>query len=333
MRKTTLADIAKAVEVSKTTVSIVLNNKDGNISKETREKILNKAKELNYVPNFLAKSLTTNKSYSIGVIVPDIQNPFFSEIAKAIENIAEKSGYSMILCNTFNSKEKEEKYINLLMSKSIDGIIIAPVSEKIDGLKKLEANGIPFVLVDRLIKNYENVNGVFCNNKEGIKIGVHFLYKNNKRNIAFIIGNSNLETSKERLIGFNEKMEELNILNKDLIIHEEYSMEGGFSATEKLMIKEKNIDAIFYSSDVMAIGGMKYLLRNGYKIPEDISILGFDNINISSFIEPELTTVAQPIWEMGEESIKLLFKLINKEEVLNKTVELEAYLIERGTIK
>lgn len=333
MRKTTLADIAREVEVSKTTVSMVLNNKDGNISQETREKILKKAKELNYVPNFLAKSLTTNKSYSIGVIVPDIQNPFFSEMAKAIEKIAEKSGYSMILCNTFNNKEKEENHINLLMSKSIDGIIIAPVSEDIKGLKKLESNGIPFVIVDRLIKDYENINGVFSNNKEGVTLGIDFLYKKDKKNIAFVVGESELETSKKRLEAYIERCRELNILNEDIIIYADYSMEGGFESTKTLINKQIEVDSIFYSSDVMAIGGMKYLLRNGYKIPKDISILGFDNINISSFMEPELTTVAQPISKMGEESIKLLLKLINKEKVSKNIIELAPYLIERGTVK
>ncbi|MEG1002301.1 LacI family DNA-binding transcriptional regulator [Clostridium sp.] len=332
MRKTTLLDIAKEVNVSKTTVSMVLNNKDHNISDETRQKILKKARELNYVPNYLAKSLITNKSYSIGVIVPDIQNPFFSEIAKAIEKIAEKNGYSMVLCNTFNSIKKEKNHINLLMSKSIDGVIIAPVSDENESLKMLQSNGIPFVVVDRLVKDFEKFNGVFCDNREGISLGVDFLYKKDKRKIAFVGGDSGLETSNRRLNSYIDKVNELGILNDDLKIYADYSMEGGFSATESLMKRNIEIDAIFYSSDVMAIGGMKYLLRNGYKIPEDISILGFDNINICSFIEPELTTVAQPISKMGEESINLLLKLINKEAVETDIIKLEPYLIERGTV-
>ena len=125
----------------------------------------------------------------------------------------------------------------------------------------------------------------------------------------------------------------LNIYNKELKIEEEYSLEGGFNATKKLMDKNIEIDAIFYSSDIMAIGGMKYLVRNGYKIPEDISILGFDNINICSFIEPELTTVAQPISKIGEEAINLLLRLINKEIIENEIIKLNPYLIERGTVK
>lgn len=125
MGKTTLLDIANDVWLSKTTVSMVLNKKDINVSEETRNKIFEAAKRLNYIPNSLARSLSTKKSYTIGFIIPDIENPFFSEIAKAIETEAEKYGYSMILCNTFNSGSKEEEYVKLLISKLIDGVIIA----------------------------------------------------------------------------------------------------------------------------------------------------------------------------------------------------------------
>ena len=333
MKKTTLLDIAKAVNVSKTTVSMVLNNKENNISKGTKEKIFKAAKELNYIPNYLAKSLITKKSYSIGVLVPDIQNPFFSEMAKGMEKIAEEKGYSIILCNTLNSKKREAEHIRLLMSKAIDGLIIAPIDDKSESFKLLESQGVPFVIVDRIIENFENFNGVFCDNAKGINLGMDYLYNKNKRKIAFIGGNKELRTANIRLKTYIEKVIEFGIYNKEFNIEEEFSLEGGFKATEKLMKKNLNIDAIFYSSDVMAIGGIKYLLRNGYKIPEDISILGFDNIDICKFIEPELTTIAQPIYKMGEEGIKLLIDLIDKKDIKEKIIKLQPYLIERNTVK
>ncbi|GAA0069055.1 LacI family transcriptional regulator [Clostridium sardiniense] len=333
MRKTTLLDIAKAVNVSKTTVSMVLNNKENNISKETKEKIFKAAKELNYVPNYLAKSLITKRSYSIGVIVPDIQNPFFSEMAKGIEKIAEENGYSIILCNTLNSKRRENEHIKLLMSKAIDGLIIAPSDDKSESFDILENQGIPFVIVDRVVEDFEKFNGVFCNNEKGIRLGLDYLHNKGKRNIAFIGGNKEYSTANIRLKTYIEKVIELGIYNKDFNIEDDFSLEGGFKATKRLIEKDLEIDAIFYSSDVMAIGGIKYLLRNGYKIPEDISILGFDNIDICNFIEPELTTVAQPIYNMGEEGIKLLLRLIDKKDIEEKIIELDPYLIERGTVK
>lgn len=333
MKKTTLLDIAKAVNVSKTTVSMVLNNKENNISKDTKEKIFKAAKELNYVPNYLAKSLITKRSYSIGVIVPDIQNPFFSEMAKGIEKIAEENGYSIILCNTLNSKKRENEHIRLLMSKAIDGLIIAPSDDKNESFAILESQGIPFVIVDRVVENFEKFNGVFCNNEKGIRLGLDYLYNKNKRNIAFIGGNKEYSTANIRLKTYIEKVNELGIYNKEFNIEEDFSLEGGFKATKRLIEKEIDVDAIFYSSDVMAIGGIKYLIRNGYKIPEDISILGFDNIDICNFIEPELTTVAQPIYNIGEEGIKLLIRLIDKKDIKENIIELEPYLIERGTVK
>lgn len=331
MRKTTLSDIAKYVNVSKTTVSMVLNNKNINVSDETRKKILDAAKELKYIPNSVARSLSTNKSYTIGFIVPDIENPFFSEMAKAIETEAEKCGYSMILCNTLNRGEREYEYIKLLISRAVDGVVIVPSGESNEALELLSANDVPFVVADRKVKSNEGYNGVFCDNNKGIRLGVEYLMNKKAGNIAFVGGL--IQGVDTRLGYFEEISLELNILDKDLIEEEEFSMSGGIRATERIMNKNKDLKAIFYSSDIMAIGGMKYLIRNGYKIPKDINILGYDNIGFSSFIEPELTTVAQPIYKMGEEAFKLLLKSINNEHSPVETIILEPYLVDRETVK
>ncbi|WP_300348043.1 LacI family DNA-binding transcriptional regulator [Clostridium sp.] len=332
MGKTTLLDIAKAVNVSKTTVSMVLNNKKINVSKETREKIFKAAKDMNYIPNIVARSLSTRKSYTIGMIIPDIQNPFFSEMAKAIEIEGEKQGYSMILCNTFNDEKKEEEYLRLLISKLVDGVIIAACGNNDKWIDILKSNKVPFVILDRMTSDEKDINGVFCNNKKGIELGVEYLVNKGKKNIAFVTGKTNIEVANLRLESFKNISEKLGVFNKELIEDADFSMESGIKATENLLKKNKEVDAIFYSSDVMAIGGMKYLIRNGYKIPEDISILGYDNINISSYMEPELTTIAQPIYKIGEDSCKLLIDLINKKNSESKIINLEPSLIERGTV-
>ncbi|WP_315076587.1 LacI family DNA-binding transcriptional regulator [uncultured Clostridium sp.] len=331
MKKTTLLDVANHVNVSKTTVSMVLNNKKINVSEETRNKIFKAAKELNYIPNSLARTLSTNRSYTIGCIVPDIENPFFSEIAKAIETEAEKYGFSMILCNTLNREEKEQHYIELLISKLVDGVIIVPSKDGTNSLDLLIRNNVPFVVVDRKVKYKEKYNVVHCNNKEGIKLGIEYLIDKSKKNIAFVGGiRHGVDT---RIDYFKELASDLEILNEDIIEEENFSMNGGIRATENIIKKNRNVDCIFYSSDVMAIGGIKYLIRNGYKIPEDISILGYDNIHICSFIEPELTTIAQPIYKMGEESFKLLLKSINSDESIKENISLAPYLVDRETVK
>ncbi|AOR23403.1 LacI family DNA-binding transcriptional regulator [Clostridium taeniosporum] len=331
MKKTTLLDVANHVNVSKTTVSMVLNNKKINVSEETRNKIFKASKELNYIPNSLARTLSTNRSYTIGCVVPDIENPFFSEIAKAIETEAEKYGFSMILCNTLNREDKEENYIKLLISKLVDGVIIVPSKDGTNSLDLLTLNNIPLVVVDRKIKYKDKYNIVHCDNRQGIKLGIKYLIDKSKKNIAFVGGiRHRMDT---RLDYFKEFASELRILNEDIIEEENFSMNGGIRATENIIKKDKNVDCIFYSSDVMAIGGIKYLIRNGYNIPEDISILGYDNIHICSFIEPELTTIAQPIYKMGEEAFKLLLKVINSGDYIKENIILEPYLVERETVK
>ncbi|MCF0148552.1 MAG: LacI family DNA-binding transcriptional regulator [Clostridium sp.] len=332
MRKITLQDIAEYANVSRTTASMVLNDKKINVSKETRSRILEAAKELNYIPNSLARSLSTKKSYTIGFIVPDIENPFFAEMAKAIETEAEKQGYSLILCNTFNSSKKEEEYVRLLISKLVDGVIIVANGKKNNAMNLLKSNGVPFVIVDRHIEEEKDINGVFCDNEEGIGLGIDYLIKKGYKNIAFV-GTTQNEVSLNSRIRFFEKIsKERNIFNESLLEEDEISLQGGIKATERLINKNKNIDAIFYSSDVMAIGGIKSLIRKGLKIPEDIGILGYDNIGICDYIEPELTTIAQPIYNMGKEAFNLLINVINDSQEEN-IILLKPYLVERKTVK
>ncbi|MPQ43948.1 LacI family DNA-binding transcriptional regulator [Clostridium tarantellae] len=333
MRKITLLDVAKEVNLSKTTVSMVLNNKQINVSDATRKRIFEAAKRLNYIPNSVARSLSTKKSYTIGFIIPDIENPFFSEMAKAIETEAEKHGYSIILCNTFNSGKKEEEYIKLLISKLVDGVILVCGEENNEGMKILEKNKVPFVIVDRRVSSNEIFNEVFCDNKYGIKLGIEYLINKGFKKIAFVGEKKNERFLNSRLEYFKELSKEYNIFNEHLIEKDYFSMEGGIAATERLVHKNLHIEAIFYSSDVMAIGGMKYLLKNGYKIPDDMSILGYDNIGICSFIEPELTTIAQPIYKMGADACSLLINIINDISAEGTIIKLPSYLVERETVK
>lgn len=332
MKKVTMSDIAKKANVSKATVSMVINNRDVSIRKETRDRILTICEELNYIPNGIARSLSTSKSGTLGIILPDITNPFFSEMARAIEDGASDLGYNVIFCNTDNEQAKEEKYTTLLISKLVDGVIFISGGESSKCIDKLKSNGVPYIMVDRPVKSDENNYGIYCNNKDGVKMGIRYLISKNKKNIVFVEGSSRLENTKERFYGYKEVMQEHNLYNKSLVFQGDFNIESGIEVTKDIIKKLKNIDAIFYSNDVMAYGGMKVLLRNGYKIPEDISIMGFDNINISKFIEPELTTISQPIYSMGRKACEMIIKLINKEENINKKVYFDTELIIRKTV-
>lgn len=330
MKKITMKDIAIKAGVSKATVSIVLNKKDSKISRETKEKILNLAKELNYIPNGIARSLTTKKSQTIGIILPDIINPFFSEMARAIEDTANKLNYNVIFCNTDSNFQKEESYIKLLISKLVDGVIFITGRGNRESLDILKQNNIAFVLVDRYIENDDNYPGVYCLNKEGAEQGLEYLIKNGRERIAFVTGNKDLSVSKQRIDGYVETMKKYNRKFDDLIFESDFTLEGGIKITEKILNHDKNIDAIFYSNDVMALGGLKVLIRNQLRVPQDISVIGFDNIKISNFIEPELTTIAQPIYDMGKKACEVLIDVINNKDI-KKQVFFKTKLVKGGT--
>ncbi|MBZ9607975.1 LacI family transcriptional regulator [Clostridium estertheticum] len=331
MNNVTMKDIAEMAGVSKATVSMVMNKKDSSISDATRKRVLEIAKKMSYIPNSIARSLSTKKSGTIGIILPDITNPFFSEMARAIEDEAEGLEYNLIICNTDNDIDKEQKYIELLISKLIDGIIFMSGGKSNESITMLKNNNIPFVLVDRYIEGYKDDYGVFCLNKHGIKSGIKYLYEKRNRKIVFVKGRENLEVSKQRLEGYIEGMKNYGIYDEKYIFEGDFNVEGGVLATQKIISTFPNLDAIFYSNDMMALGGMKILLRNGYKIPRDISVVGFDNIRISEIIEPELTTIAQPIYKMGKKACSILIGVINGELPIEKQVYFETELIIRGT--
>ena len=320
MSKITMKDIAEKVGVSKTTVSMVINKKDGNISEETKRKIYSIIEETGYIPNNIARGLNTKKSGSIAIIIPDISNPFFSELSRAIEDVANRLGYNVILCNSDNDAIKEKKYVELLISKLIDGIILIPGEESEASANILKLNGIPFVFVDRYIKGFEEYPGVYFNNKQGIKCGIEYLYSKGKRNIVFVSGPKKINVNKERLDGYKEIMTEYGIYNKSLIFESTFSLEGGIKITNEIIAECESFDAIFYSNDIMAIGGMKALKRKKYKIPKDILVMGFDGITLSRMIEPELTTIQQPIYNMGQQACKLIIDIINEEFIDNTKV-------------
>lgn len=332
MNKVTMKDIAQMAGVSKATVSMVMNKKDTSISDATRNKVLEIAKEMRYIPNSIARSLSTKKSGTIGIILPDITNPFFSEMARAIEDEAERLEYNLIICNTDNDIDKEQKYMELLISKLIDGIIFMSGGKSNESITILKSNNIPFVLVDRYIEGYIDDYGVFCLNKQGVEDGVKYLYDKGKRKIVFVKGRENVEISKQRLEGYIDAMKKYGIYDEKYIFEGDFNVDGGKIATEKIINCFDNLDAIFYSNDMMALGGMKILQRNGYKIPTDISVMGFDNIQISAVIEPELTTIAQPIYNMGKKACSILIDVINGDIPTEKQVFFKTELIIRGTV-
>lgn len=321
--KITIKEIAKIAGVSTATVSKVLNKKDKNISEPTRQKVLDIVKEHNYIPNTIARSLVTRQTKTIGLVIPDIANPFFPELARGAEDKANESGYNIIFCNTDDNVDKEEKYINMLIEKMIDGIIFTQSAKRTKGFEKLKIGSTPIVLIDRDMELEGVVGKVLVDNFTGAYDGVNYLLNKGYRKIAFITGALTTNTSKNRLNGYKRALEDFNFpYDEAYVLAGEYKSEWGFSAIKQLLDNDIDFDAVFCGNDLIAISAIKALKDAGKSIPNDVAVLGFDDIYMAKFIEPELSTIRQPNYEMGYRAVEILVDILENPEDVDKKREL-----------
>lgn len=339
--KKTIKDIAKEAGVSIATVSFIVNGKDQHISEATRQRVKDVMKKYNYIPNAMAGSLVTRRTGIIGLILPDITNPFFPGIARGAEDRANEEGYSIIFCNTDDKIEVEEKYIESLTSKMVDGIIIAHSSSSDKMREILERTQIPVILIDRDFDSKNILGKVLVNNRAGAFNAVCHMVGKGYKKIAYLSGSLKTKTAMERLEGYKDALKEKGMpLEKHLIKYGEYRAEWGSKGVTELLEEKSDFDAIFCGNDLIAIGAMKELLKNGYKVPEDIGVMGFDDIYMSQMVEPELTTVKQPNYEMGYQAVELLIKYLKDKkskkgisgETVTSMVMLDTEITERKSI-
>ena len=317
--KKTIKDIAKEAGVSIATVSFVVNGKDQHISEATRQRVKDVMKKYNYIPNAMAGSLVTRRTGIIGLILPDIMNPFFPGIARGAEDRANEEGYSIIFCNTDDKIEVEEKYIESLTSKMVDGIIIAHSSNSDQMGEILERTQIPVILIDRDFDSKNILGKVLVNNKDGARQAVCHMVEKGYKKIAYLSGSLKTQTAMDRLEGYKEALREKNLPVVEVLIkYGEYRVEWGRKGIEELLTEKQDFDAVFCGNDLIAIGAMKELLKHGYRVPEDKGVMGFDDIYMSQMVEPELTTVKQPNYEMGYQAVDLLIRHL-KEKKTAKT--------------
>jgi LacI family transcriptional regulator len=313
MARMTINDVAKKANTSKATVSLVLNGKDNRISNETRDIVLQAANEIGYRPNRIARSLTQSRTKTLGLIIPDIRNTFFAEIAKGVEDEAYSMGHNVFLCNSDNIQEKEVHHITGLLDWGVDGIILDMAADGAyqgkDTFRLLKSEKLPVILVDRNVSQ-SNYGSVMLDNEQGAYEATAFLLKSGHKRIGCIAGALWLDCDKERLIGYKKALKEVNIkFDPDLLIEAGYKFEGGANAS--LQLYEKKVSAIFSFNDLMAYGSISALESKGINVPHDISIVGFDNIFFSQFRGVRLTTVEQPAYEMGKKAARYLMDLID----------------------
>ena len=315
----TIKDIAEKSGVSITTVSRVLNDKP-DVNDETRAKVLKVIEESNYRPNGMARSLVINQTYSIGLIIPDINNPYFPEVARGVEDQAQQSSYSVIFSSTDNKLEREKEVIDLMLQKRVDGLIVSLSLANRDILQRLEDRQIPVVQLDRKIPD-SKYPAVMIDNKKSAYKAVQYLIAEGYTKIAHITGDLQTVPGQDREDGYRKAVLDNNLqLAEDMIYQGDFSKSSGYEAMNQIIEKGSLPEAIFAANDMMALGVLEACRNSGIKIPEDMALMGHDNISISKLVYPALTTMDQPKYQLGSRASKLLIDLIN---IMNKKEKLK----------
>ncbi|WP_034040935.1 LacI family DNA-binding transcriptional regulator [Wocania ichthyoenteri] len=334
--KITIHDISKHLGIDSSTVSRALNDSE-RVSKKTKTLILNTASEMGYQRNVLASNLRKRVTNTIGVVVPRISRHFFSSVIQGVEETAYQAGYNVLICQSLEQLEREKKIIDTLVANRVDGVLISISMETMDynHMQGLKNGGIPLVFFDRHCNIPETNNVLIDDFKGGFDATQHLISKGCK-NIVHFSGPQELEIYKNRFKGYKEALNKNNIpYRKEYVISSRLMENDGFENAKKLLDSNLEFDSIFSANDVAAIAAIKYLTDKGVKIPDDVAIVGFSNEPISTVINPALTTINQPGFEMGKKATDLLLKHIKNENGLlnSQTIIMDSNLIERQSSK
>lgn len=331
----TITDIAKKLGISPSTVSRALHDHPS-ISLETKKEVRELALQLNYQPNLTALSLLSKKSGLIGVVIPEITSYFFATVITGIQDVVSSAGYKLIISQTNESFEEEKRLIHEMTQLRVDGILVSPsfATKTFDHFTPIKSAGIPVVIFDRDCPGFE-ANKVFVDAYEGAFQAVDYLLKSGCQNIAHIAGPIAIPTFKQRLDGYLDALKQNHReVNDDLIVYSSgFSSEVGEEAIEQLVARNILIDAVFAVNDAVAIGSMHALRAKGLRIPEDVSIIGFDDEPYASYFNPPLASVWQPVYDMGMLSSKILLDLMKpqKQDAPYRYEILKSELVVRGS--
>lgn len=317
----TIRDVAKLAGVAPITVSRVVNNLPG-VNQVTRERVNRAISELNYVPNAMAKSLRSQQTCTLALVLTDITNPFWTTVARGVEDTAARRGYNVIFCNTDEDLEKEANYINILLQRRVDGLIIAPSPNDKDYLLSLKRHNVPCVLIDRRVDGF-NADVVRSDSREGARLLTQHLINLGHRRIALLAGPSAVFTSRERLAGFLETMQKNNIpVDGDLIKEGMFEEDGGFQYASEILYCLPRPTAIFAANLSIAIGALRALREAGLQVPEDMALVCFDDLPQASLIYPFLTVWAQRPYAMGVAAAELLLDRMTSKTRRHKAREI-----------
>ncbi|UJL45094.1 catabolite control protein A [Virgibacillus sp. NKC19-16] len=328
----TIYDVAREANVSMATVSRVVNG-NPNVKPTTRKKVLNTIEELGYRPNAVARGLASKKTTTVGAIIPDISSIFFAELARGIEDIATMYKYNMILSNSDQNKDKELQLINTMLEKQVDGILFMGGNITEEHVQQFQSSSVPVVLAATYDKS-EVIPSVNIDYQEAAYEATKFLIDNGNEHPAFISGQADTQINQQKYNGYMRALEESPVsINENLIIKGEYTYDSGIEAAQVLLSLQEKPTAIFVASDEMALGVIHGAQDKGYNVPEDLEVVGFDNTRLASMVRPTLSTIVQPMYDIGAVAMRLLTKYMNKEEVTDKKVVLPHRIEKRNSTK
>jgi len=332
MNNITIYDVAREANVSMATVSRVVNG-NPNVKPVTRKKVMDVIDRLGYRPNAVARGLASKKTTTVGLIIPDISNIFFAELVRGIEDIATMYKYNIILSNSDENTEKELHLLNTMLGKQVDGLIFMGSNITEDHTAEFKKSPVPIVLAGS-IEDSGEMHSVNIDYEQAAYDSINFFISNGHTKIALIIGNREESISLKKLAGYKKALEEKNIpYNEEYVVEGDFSYDSGIEAVNRLNELKEKPTAVLVGADEMAVGVVNAVQDNGFKVPDDLEVISFDNTKLTLMVRPQVTTVVQPLYDIGAVAMRLLTKLMNKEEVQERAVVLPHRIEERHSTK
>jgi LacI family transcriptional regulator len=304
----TIYDVARRAEVSPATVSRVVNG-HANVDPTLAERVRRAMRELEYRPNAVARNLRRSRTTLWAVIISDIGNPFFTSLVRGVEDVAQRAGFSVVLCNTDEDPAKEGQYLDAALAEQMAGVIISP-SGRAGHVNRLVDARVPVVVIDRQV-NGAHVDTVLVDNEHGAYLATTHLVESGYERIACITGPDGVFTAMRRLRGYRRALEEnCRVVDPELVRHGDFREEGGYRAMASLLALRPRPDAIFAGNNLMTVGAVECLVDSRIAVPDEMGVVGFDDVPWAHLVRPSLTTVAQPTYELGREAAQLLTQRI-----------------------
>jgi DNA-binding LacI/PurR family transcriptional regulator len=328
----TIYEVARAAGVSTATVSRALNG-SAQVADRTKHRITEAIAALGYQPNHVARSLVLKATHTIAVMLPDITNPFFPALVKGVQLAADEEGYAVLLAHTGGDPAKEESYFQVLRGQQVDGVLLVGLVSAPESLKGLVGRGLPVVMLDRPV-DLPGSATVRVDHKAGGRIATEHLLELGHHHIAHIAGPKELGVSQQRLDGYRRALSSHGVAFEESLVAEgDFSEDGGYRGIQDLLRARTRFTALFAANDLSAIGAMTALREHGLQVPGDVSVVGFDDIHLASYTSPKLTTVRQPIYDMGRAAAKLLIDARRKKVSLKDKIFDGELVVRESTVE